>query len=78
MRHTSTKLRHKHGFVNYGNTCRNCKHFNVDERYHEPENGIYAYNCMVDADYDNPDQEVYILKTPWGVCDEHERVPVRG
>lgn len=77
MANTAKKLRLIHGYKNYANTCRNCKHFKVDDRFHEPENGIYAYNCVVDAEHDNINQEVYHVKTPFGVCDSHERIPVR-
>ena len=74
---TSKKLRILHNYKKFSDNCKNCKYFKTDTAYHN-ESGIYADTCFVDADAHNPHQDVYRLKSPWGTCDDHERVPYRG
>lgn len=82
--HSSTrKLRVKHNYKRFADSCKNCRHFKTDSAYGGVD-GIWADSCHVDAGVfledghtPNPDQEVHILHNPWGVCDKHERTGVR-
>lgn len=71
MNQTSKKLRTRYNYKHYGDTCKNCRHFKSDAAYGGVD-GVFADTCHID----DP-QEVHILMSAFGVCDEHERTGVR-
>jgi len=82
MNNAIRKLKMRHNYQQYGNTCKNCTHFKNETQYGGVD-GMSADVCTVDAACLNEDgsinseQGVHILNNPWGVCDEHERRPIR-
>lgn len=72
MNSSSKKLRTRHNYKQFGDTCKNCRYFKTDASYGGVD-GMYADSCHVD----DP-QDVHVLMSAFGVCDEHERTGVRG
>ena len=70
---SAKKLKTKHNYKKFGDTCKNCDHFKTATQY-EGIDGMFADTCHVDV----ADDDVHVLHNPWGVCDSHTRVGVKG